>query len=444
MKRGRKPAIHAEEFNAMVCNRREFFGYSLAALANISGVNRGTLSEFFSGKRNGFGYDDRLKLIKALGMGPDAEERFLDEKHRLVAKSPLLLLDPPTSPHPPLERGQHFLICANYPEAKREFEAVYRSAADCGDYGLQADAAARLAWTYYEQGLYRQSQQWASDGIRLITIYTGTSFAQIMDSIRPGSRSSLCPLNLEAAHVLDRLLHIRAKVYIESVVYCGGEHLRERAAEAIEQAVTLVRHLQIPAALGHDIRWQAVLTISSMEPDVSRADRLLSECAEQFPLGSLGAAYLARDRGIFHWQTEHYAQSRGCLMEAINGLASYADSRALAPALCVLSRVAMQSGADDGVVRRYAVAGAVLNPYGFVLDNAIKCIRTADPRGLRRDIEKVLSGHQPFEVVEPVLSRLSNGSALGEGTQRMEQNLTKILGTDVHSWLHNSPVRPHA
>lgn len=55
MKRGRRQAKNATEFNALVCNRREFFGYSIAGLAKISGVNRGTLSEFFNGSRYGFG-----------------------------------------------------------------------------------------------------------------------------------------------------------------------------------------------------------------------------------------------------------------------------------------------------------------------------------------------------------------------------------------------------
>jgi transcriptional regulator with XRE-family HTH domain len=441
MKRGRRPARNAEEFSAMVCNRREFFGYSVAALAKLSGVNRGTLSEFFNGRRNGFGYNDRLRLIRTFNLGPEAEGRFLDEEHRRIAKSPLILLDPPTSPHPPLEKGQQFLICASYTEAMREFEAVYDIAHQQRDYVLQADAAARTAWVLYEKGLYRDALLRVSDGIKLLATHTGATFDQIMDSIRPSSYSALCSLNEEASHVLSRLLQIRYKCYIERVVYCGRVDLRQKATEAVEQSAALDRHLQLPAAIGHDLRWQAVLTISGFNPQTDRAKRLLTESQEKFAGNGLGVAYLARDRGIFSWQTEHYAKAHGSLADAIDQLASFADSRALGPAFCVRTKVALETGADAGTIRRYALAGAALHPYGFVLDNARECIKGADERGLRRDIDELLSGAKQFEKIAPVLSRLTDGSP-GAMTNRLKQNVSRILDANVHSWLRHPMVQP--
>jgi len=446
MKRGRRPAKNAEEFNAImrsVFSRREFLGLTVTALSKTSKVNRGTLSEFFSGRRNGFGYEDRLKLLREYpsDFGPDAEEKFLDSKHRRALRSALILLDPPTSPHPPLEMGQRFLICASYPEAMREFQAVYDVAGQQRNYVLQADAAARMAWAWFEQGLYRDALLRVGDGIRLITMHTGATFNQIMDSIRPGSQSSLCPLNEEASHVLSRLLQIRYKSFIESVVYLGAEKYRAKAMETVEQSVALDRHLRLSAAIGHDLRWQAVLAISGFDPQTDRAERLLAESQEKFAGNGLGMAYLARDRGIFNWQTEHYAKAHGSLVDAIDQLTSFSDSRALGPAFRVRSEVALETGADTGTIRRYALAGAALHPYGFVLANAHKYIWMADQRGLRRDIDDLMSGAKQFEKLTPILSRLTDGSSRAL-TERLEQSVSKILNADVHSWLQHPAARP--
>jgi tetratricopeptide (TPR) repeat protein len=429
MKRGRRPAKNAEEFRSLVLNRRELFGYSIVALAKISGVNRGALSEFFSGKRNGFGYDDRLKLIRAFELGPDVEERFLDKTQHRAPKSPLILLDPPTSPHPPLNQGQRFLICASYAEAIREFESVFRLAAAQQDYALQADAAARIAWALFEQAEYTTSREWVRRGIGLIAKRVGASFGQIMDSIRPGSQSSLCPLNEETSHVLSRLLQIEYKIFIENVVYFESEDLRQKAVQTVEQSILLDRHLQLSVAVGHDLRWKAVLAISSFDQQADKAARLLAESKENFASNGLGAAYLARDSGIFNWQTEHYAKADGSLADAIQQLASFADSRALGPAFCVRSRVALETGADAGSIRRYALAGAVLHPYGFVLSNARKCIKGADGRGLRHDIDDLLSGHKLFVILNPVLSRLTDGLP-GSVHEKVRRNLSRILPSD--------------
>jgi transcriptional regulator with XRE-family HTH domain len=440
MRRGRRPAKNAEEFNAMVCNRREFFGFSIAALAKMSGVNRGTLSEFFKGKRNGFGYSDRLRLIKTFDLGPDAERRFLDEEHRRIAESPLILLDPPISPHPPLDQGQRLLICAAYPEAIHEFELVYQFAGEQRDYLLQADAATRMAWVWFERGLYRDALNWVRQGIKLIETRVCATFAQIMDSVRPESPSALCPLNEEAGHVLSRLLQVRFKCYIESVLYCGGEYLRDKASETIEQSIALDRYLQVSSAIGHDLRWQAVLLISANNPQNREAERLLAESHEQFAIGSLGAAYLARDRGIVEWQKDQRRAARDSLFEAVESLSFFADSRALGPTFCVLSKVMIYSGADERVIRRCALAGAALHPYGFVLDNATRYVKDATRAGLRRDIDDLLSGAKPFEKLAPVLSRLTDGSSKAL-SMRLHQNLKRILGQDVDAWLRDSAVR---
>lgn len=429
MKRGRRPARNAEEFRSLVLNRRELFGYSLVALAKISGVNRGALSEFFSGKRNGFGYDDRLKLIRAFELGPDAEERFLDETQRRAPKSPLILLDPPTSPHPSLNQGQRLLICASYTEAIREFESVFRLAAAQQDYALQADAAARIAWALFEQAKYTTSREWVRRGIGLIEKRAGASFDQIMDSIRPASQSSLCSINEETSHVLSRLLQIEYKIFIENVVYAEREDLRRKAAKAVEQSIQLDRHLQLSAAVGHDLRWQAVLAISSFDQQADKAARLLAESKENFAGNCLGAAYLARDSGIFNWQTERYAKADRSLADAIQQLALFADSRALGPAFCVRSKVALETGADARSIRGYALAGAALHPYGFVRSNALECIDGADKRGLRHDIDDLLCGHKLFAILNPVLSRLADGLP-GSAHEIVTRNLSRILPSD--------------
>jgi transcriptional regulator with XRE-family HTH domain len=425
MRRGRpRDDYSREEFRRLVATRREFLNLSLAALAELARVNRGTLSQVLRGQRP-CGRTDRAALIRALGLEHEVQDQFLASPIR-ARKPELILLDPPISPHPPLERGQRFLICALYPEALREFITVYRTAHADRDFVLQADAAARLAWAYFEMGLAQDSLKWISNSISLIETHVRTTLVAIIESVQPGSNSALCALNEEASHVLSRVLHLRCKLFVERIVYHQEVELRAQAYRAFAQSLALDEHLQISAQLGHDLRWQAVMLSSDAEPKKQDADYFLSASRERFLHGSLGAAYLARDRGVVRWLTDRFASARDSLLEAVDALSSFADSRALGPTFCALSKVIVQGGGDHRLARRYALAGSVLHPHAFILSNAKEHLRNVTQAGLRQDIDDLLAGNKPFDVLNPVLSRLTDGAS-SSGDERIRQNLSLVL-----------------
>jgi hypothetical protein len=425
MKRGRHSDDYSrEEFRMLVCNRRDFLNLSLVALAELAQVNRGSLSQVLRGQRP-CGRTDRAALIHALGLGDNVSTQFLTASPVHTPKPDLILLDPPTSPHPPLEKGQRFLICALFPEALREFVAVYRAAADRRDYVLQSDAAARIAWVYYEMGLSADSLKWVGVSIRLIERFAGVPLSEIIASVQPNTHSALCPIDEGASHVLSRAMEIRCKLLVERILY-HGEPLRFEADNAFAQSLALDHHLEVPAQLGHHLRWQAMLMVSGFEPRRKEAEYLLSASEEMFPQGSLGEAYVARDRGVACWRTEQYAKARNSLLLAVERLSSFADARALGPALCALSKVTLQGGADRRMARRYALAAGILHPHGFVLSNAREHLEGVSERGLRSDIEDLFSERKPFDVLNPVLSRLTNGSAK-DVRERLKRNLSRVL-----------------
>jgi transcriptional regulator with XRE-family HTH domain len=442
MKRGRPSDDYSrEEFRTLVCHRREFLKLSLVALAELARVNRGTLSQVLRGERP-CGRTDRGALIHALGLGSQAHEQFLPSRDVYAPRPELILLDPPTSPHPPLERGQRQLICAVYPSAVQEFINVFRTAADSRDYVLQADAAARLAWAHYEMGIFQDSLKWVATSIKLIETHVGADLNEIIESVQSGSHSAVCAPSEEASHVLSRVLQIRCKLLVERIVYFQEQELRIKAERAFASTLALDQFLQIPAQLGHDLRWQAVLLISGMDPLKKDAERLLSASREKFSRGSLGEAYLARDRGIVCWLSDRLARARESLLEAIDSLSSFADARALGPTFCILSKVILQGGGDRRVARRYALAGGVLHPYGFVLTNAREHLQNVSQLGLQRDIEDILAGKMPFDLLTPVIARLTDASPR-TANERIEQNLCRVLGAGSAPRTGNGIVRSH-
>jgi tetratricopeptide (TPR) repeat protein len=435
MKRGRPSDNYPrKEFLRIIMDRRQFLKASLVSLADDIGMNRGYLSRILRGERP-CPRAEREALFDVLGVTLADKERQLffpkgvSQTNR-VSTGPIVPLDPPISPHPPLERGQRFLFSGRFPEAVHEFTAVFKHSAEAQDRALQADAAARLAWVDYELGLYPKALEWVEIGVKLIETRVGEPLQRIMDSLRPLSNSSLCPPNDEASHVLSRLLQIRCKALVEQVVYFGAESLREKATKAAEQSIALDRHLQLPDALGYSLRWRAVLMASDMRSQAQDAESLLSESRSLMLRESAGNAYLARDTGIVLWRTEKHRDSETRLNDAVQRLAGYADAAALAPALNALSRVTLERGRDRRSARRYALAAAAFHPYKFVLRNAAECVHEASANGLRCDIDDLFSGAKPFHVLHPIISRLTDGSS-SDAVARIRENLSRIRGIEL-------------
>lgn len=430
MRRGRPSDDYPrEEFLKLVLNRRDFLGLSLAALAELARVNRGTLSQVLRGQRP-CGKADRAALIHALGLGDDVQEHFLASPHSESPKPKLIPIDPSIYPHRQLDNGLLLLGRAIYPEAHTEFINVYRPAAGRLDYVLQADAAFRLAWVYFEIGAVEDSLKWVAKSISLIETHVRTPLVEIIDSIQPRSSSALCTLNDEASLVLSRALHLHCKILVERIVYNQELHLRTEADKAFRYSLAFDEHLQISEQLGHDLRWKAVLLASGIDPLTKEALDLLARSCEMFPRKSLGAAYVSRDKGVVDWLTERFSSARNSLLESVDGLASFADARALGPAFCALSKVILQSGDARRLARRYALAGGVLHPYAFSLSNAREHLQGVSEKGLRRDIDDLLCGNKPFDVLKPVFSKLCDSSPQN-ADQRIAKNLSRVLGAGV-------------
>jgi len=258
----------------------------------------------------------------------------------------------------------------------------------------------------------------------------GASLDEIIESVRPGSNSALCGFNEDASHVLSRALHLRCKTLVARILINQELQLLRDAETAFAHSLALDEHLQVSAQLGHDLLWKALLLASRFEPLTKEAERHLSRSREIFPNSSLGSAYERRDRGIVYLLSEQYPAARKSLLESVDQLSSFADARALGPAFVALSKVVLQGGADRRLARRYALAAAALHPHGLSLKNAREHLQGVSEQGVRRDIDNLLSGDKPFDVLKPVLSRLTD-SSLQNVDQRIAKNLSRVLGSNV-------------
>jgi hypothetical protein len=218
--------------------------------------------------------------MHAVGLGLDLQEQFLPSSLYRSPEPELLLLDPPTCPHPPLQRGQGFLIREFYSEARREFGAVFKSAAVDSNYVLQADAAARMAWLYYEMDRIDESLSWVELGVDLIETCVGAPLDDIIDSVGADSHMPLCTASDPISHVLSRVLIIRCKALVERILYHGEWKRRSEADKHFSKSLALDEYLREPAQLGHSLRWQAVLLCSGPEPRRTDADKLLAGSRE--------------------------------------------------------------------------------------------------------------------------------------------------------------------
>jgi hypothetical protein len=73
------------------------------------------------------------------------------------------------------------------------------------------------------------------------------------------------------------------------------------------------------------------------------------------------------------------------------------------------------------------MVGAVMHPYGFVLNHCKEEFRDVTPQGFQRDIDDLHAGRKPFDTLHPVMTRLADGSAR-HAAEVIARNLTRIFG----------------
>jgi hypothetical protein len=300
---------------------------------------------------------------------------------------------------------------------------------------LQADAAARLAWVRYEMALYDQAGTWATKSVHLLEQHVGKPLGEILQSLQHGSRSALISMGDRVSAVLSLALHIKTKAMIERVLYYDVPDPILASRDALaqsDQSIQLDEYLQLRGQLGHDMLWQAALLVAGIEPRREQSESLLTRSSGNFARGSLGEAYLARDWGIVCWRTDRLRRAQDSLWKAAYQLCDFADARALGPTFYILNKAVLEGPAATAKncrdALRYALAGAALHPYGFVLKGGLERVQDSNTTSedLRRSIEELRSGKKPFDLVHRVIRMLARDSGMG-AEKLIERNLAPVL-----------------
>jgi len=88
-------------------------------------------------------------------------------------------------------------------------------------------------------------------------------------------------------------------------------------------------------------------------------------------------------------------------------------------------QIILQDAGDSRQARRYALVAACLHPYGYVLEHCGDQIRNASTEDRSRDLDDLLAGQKPFEIVHRVMERVAHGSP-NSGAQLIERNVARI------------------
>jgi hypothetical protein len=326
----------------------------------------------------------------------------------------------------PLQRGTRLVAFALYGEALQVFRSAFDAAQTSGDLRFQVLSAERLAWFYSELEQYAEAHYWIDKSIATVEACLHASVEEIASSIR---ESQAREADLDLVNVLSRVLHFRGKMLTVRALHDLQSELpqlemRRKAAEAFARSRMLDERLPTSAHLGHDLRWNAVLL--SVDPDVrlQEVQSLLSASQERFSRGSFAHVLLLREQGVVRWQMGKVGTAQAFLSDAAEGLALLGDARALGASFCVLSKTILAGAADRPRARRYALAAAILHPFGYVLDH-YRSLLSVDQRELQSDLDALRNEERPFNLVHTVFSQLAASSATTKG-DLLERHLTVV------------------
>jgi hypothetical protein len=423
MRRGRPSDDYPRrEFCSLVLGTVAERSLSLRVVEALSGVNRGTLSGILHGQRP-CERKDRAAILRALGFGLEVQARYLLSASADVSEHERILLDASVSPHPLLHRAQDLMSRGQFAEAHHEFNNVFDMASAQGDGLLQADAATWLAWSHGELERFNDARRWTATSIRLIESNLRMGVEDIINSISVSQ--PLEDKSREAALVLSRALRYRGKILAVRIVHHMEFSWLPEAKEVFNQSLRLDESLQLMTELGHNLRWRAVVLSAEDGSQVRDVEDLLSASRECFPSGGSAEAVLVREQGVIRWQKSRLEKAADFLWDAKDRLASFADARALGPTFCVLSKIIIQNSGDPRQARRYALVAASFHPYGYVLEHCLEQIKKTAPLDRQRDIDDLLAGQKPFDIVHRVMARVALGPP-NTAAQLVERNLARL------------------
>jgi transcriptional regulator with XRE-family HTH domain len=431
VKRGRPSDEYpSEEFRRRASEQVEALDLTVRQVEGRSGVNRGTISQVLRGLRH-CAPEDRHTLMVALEFTEDEQQRFLPS---LSAKIPELVFHdgtyPRTGSYEPIQRGRELLMRSLFPEARMQLTSAFRDALARRDLVRAADAAEVMAWLEHE-AMDRENTRalkWVATSIDLVEKHVGTPIVQILASAETGSQSAEISADAEVTSTLAKVLQIRSKLLAERALYYGESRLQREAHAAFEQSLALDGFVHSPGGFGHDFRWQARL-LAADRTGRDAAEKRIAESFDHFERGSSGESLVARDRGFVYWQTGQPAQARAAIGKAIDLLVPYADARALGPAFYVLSQLAAEADRLREA-RRLAIMAAVFHPYGYVLQNGRAHVQISHHHDLSDDIDDLLTGRPPFQLVHQVMESLTD-RAVNSASELIERNLSRVASRRI-------------
>jgi hypothetical protein len=343
--------------------------------------------------------------MRALGFAGEAQAPFLPPQASVPGEYDPILYNGNLSGHMQIRHAQRLMSRAQFAEAYQEFRTVFDVAAAHGDVLVEAEAAGWLAWFHGELERFPDCRRWTEVAIGLVESHLGMKVDEVIDSVSgPRCMSASSP---HAVHVLSRVLRNYSKVLAVRIVHHTEFSWLSEARRAFEQSLRLDGRLQLDE-IAHGLRWRAAALSAEDGSQLKDIEGILSASREHMVPGSPAEACLIREQGIIRWQKGRVEKAREFLLDAKERLTFFADSRALGPTFCVLSKVVIQECGDLRLARRYALIAATLHPYGYVLDHCVDQLRTFS--SAERDFDELLDGHGPFEVVHQVMSRVAQGS----------------------------------
>ncbi|MGA9740375.1 MAG: helix-turn-helix domain-containing protein [Candidatus Binatus sp.] len=333
-----------------------------------------------------------------------------------------------------LQRAQDLFERSDFGSAEKEARKIYERADRADNHELQAEAAVWLQRISYEQGDYLGAEnRFDLSVIAIKRRIPGLeekdpedAAAEIVQSVKSRSQLALLSKNDPIAHIFMQALHYRRKISLERVAYWDQEAFAAEAEAGLADSLEVDMQLGVPdGQIGHDKRLQAVLRITNRQKDAAK--RLFHESREMFSVNSLGAAYLDRDWGFFHWNDGNTRAARKRLLQAAEQLSGHlADPRALGSTFHIRSRVELQ---DRKVLEalRYGLAANAVHPYGFVMMGLVKLVREYK---LEKEFLQIIRefwkfGKEPFKSVSGLMERLAYNDQAKAYT-KMRDNLEQL------------------
>ena len=394
-----------------------------ADLAEIAHRNPGSVSQMLRGARV-CPPEARIAILSVLA-APWERECLLGETVRGVSHE-MALLDPFILLTPRLRRGQDFMLKGEYALAHRRFHRVYTVAKRMGDDVGAAHAAAALARLLWEVLDFRAALKWTRQSRNLIARHFGMAEREILSSLAQLDRDD-APLG-----VLLLALHLSFVVRMDMVTFADGAEPPEAALngyfDAADLSCFLIRkqgRIEAGWMYAHRLRALATYCAACVDPAQELAFRAFALARQLFRENGIGDAYVTADAGVVHWQLQTRTlakKARAELFMATIRLAAYDDRRALAVALHVRARIALESDDREKAIRLSKAAAAV-HPFGFVAELFVLLNTGTGSPTIDSDL---FAAEAPFDAVHGFLSRWAQRS--GKTTEELiRENLTQAI-----------------